>query len=43
MDRKILALLLLSVGVAVTGCQSSGLKQSFQAQLPVEGMITFTD
>lgn len=44
MDRKILALSLAICGcLYLAACQSSGLDQSFSAQIPVDGVITFTD
>lgn len=44
MDRKILSLSLVIVGcLYLAACQSSGLDQSFSAQIPVDGVITFSD
>lgn len=35
---------ILAVGFVLSACvKPSGLSQSFRAELPVEGMITFTD
>lgn len=36
-------LCLFLVVTALGACQSSGLKQSFSAVMPVEGKITFSD
>lgn len=42
--KHLTALSLFLVGCSLGGCVGSdGLTQSFQAQLPVEGMITFSD
>lgn len=34
---------ILALGFVLSACQSSGLKQSFSASLPVQGEIVFSD
>lgn len=43
-ETHILALVFVVVlGSFLSGCQSSGLKQSFSAELPIDGKITFSN